>query len=72
MLEDLLLCGGVAYSVEVWRCGGASLRQDESVGPMAADGNDHIPYRDSKLTRILQQSLGGNCKTTVCVAGSNR
>ena len=24
-----------------------------------------MPYRDSKLTRILENSLGGNCKTTM-------
>ena len=28
----------------------------------------HIPYRDSKLTRILQNSLGGDAKTALLVA----
>ena len=28
----------------------------------------HVPYRDSKLTRVLQDSLGGNSKTVLIVA----
>ena len=31
------------------------------------DKAEHIPYRDSKLTRLLQESLGGNFKTTLIV-----
>lgn len=31
---------------------------------------EHIPYRDSKLTRILQESLGGNYKTSLIVTCS--
>lgn len=30
-----------------------------------AKNRSHIPYRDSKLTRILEDSVGGNCKTTM-------
>ena len=27
----------------------------------------HVPYRDSKLTRLLQESLGGNARTTLII-----
>lgn len=30
-----------------------------------ADGQRHVPYRDSKLTRLLKDSLGGNCQTVM-------
>jgi kinesin family member 5 len=30
----------------------------------------HIPYRGSKLTRILQESLGGNSRTTIVICCS--
>ena len=30
----------------------------------------HIPYRDSKLTRILTESLGGNSKTCLIITCS--
>lgn len=33
-----------------------------------SDGKStHVPYRDSKLTRILQESLGGNSRTTLII-----
>ena len=30
----------------------------------------HVPYRDSKLTRVLQESIGGNSKTSLIITCS--
>jgi len=40
------------------------------ISALTSHNSDFIPYRDSKLTRILQDSLGGNYKTTLLVTCS--
>lgn len=35
------------------------------------DGNSHIPYRESRLTRLLQDSLGGRTKTCIIATVSD-
>uniref|UniRef100_A0A4W3I5G2 Kinesin-like protein n=1 Tax=Callorhinchus milii TaxID=7868 RepID=A0A4W3I5G2_CALMI len=35
-----------------------------------AESSNYVPYRDSKMTRILQDSLGGNCRTTIVICCS--
>ena len=35
------------------------------ISALVDDHQTHIPYRDSKLTRLLQDSLGGNAKTVM-------
>ncbi|XP_075239878.1 uncharacterized protein LOC142335317 [Convolutriloba macropyga] len=40
------------------------------ISALTDDKRAHIPYRDSKLTRILQESLGGNSRTTVIICVS--
>lgn len=42
-----------------------------ALGVKEDDLNRHVPYRDSKLTRILQDSIGGNSRTVMlaCISG---
>ncbi|KAH8065367.1 hypothetical protein JL720_12782 [Aureococcus anophagefferens] len=73
------LCSVVdlAGSERVKRSGVAGKELKEAIninGSLLALGNvvaalaakkKHVPYRDSKLTRVLEGSVGGNCKTTL-------
>ena len=73
----------LAGSEKVGKTGAAGKRLEEaktinksltmlgSVITALTDGkSSHVPYRDSKLTRVLQDSLGGNSKTSLIVTCS--
>lgn len=74
-----LLFVDLAGSEKVSKSGATGLRLEESkninsslttlgmVISALSDSSSHIPYRDSKLTCILQNSLGGNSKTAVVI-----
>jgi hypothetical protein len=57
--KDLFVLGKVVSSLA-----------DQSKKQGAAAKAHHVPYRDSKLTRILRDALGGNCRTILiaCVS----
>lgn len=69
----------LAGSEKVSKTGASGLRLEEAkninsslttlgmVINSLCDGSPHVPYRDSKLTRLLMESLGGNSKTTMII-----
>ena len=36
---------------------------EQVIRALADKRRDHVPYRQSKLTHVLKDSLGGNCST---------
>ena len=36
---------------------------EQVIRALADKGRGHVPYRQSKLTHVLKDSLGGNCST---------
>ncbi|XP_016414120.1 kinesin heavy chain [Sinocyclocheilus rhinocerous] len=39
---------------------------------LSSAGSQHVPYRESKLTRALRDCLGGNCRTCLVVTVSSQ
>jgi kinesin family protein 5 len=70
----------LAGSEKVSKTGAAGLLLDEAkminkslstlgnvINALTDGKSSHVPYRDSKLTRLLQDSLGGNARTALCI-----
>ena len=70
----------LAGSEKVSKTGAAGLRLEEAkninrsltslgmvITALTEGPHTHVPYRDSKLTRVLQESLGGNSKTCLII-----
>jgi len=82
-IEGKLFMVDLAGSERVGKTGATGMRLDEAkfinkslsalgsvIKSLTEVNKTHVPYRDSKLTRILQESLGGNSKTTLVIAVS--
>ena len=68
--EKVSKTGAVGETLEEAKKINLSLSALGNVIHALTSNNEYIPYRDSKLTRILQESLGGNYKTSLIVACS--
>jgi len=68
--EKISKTGAVGETLEEAKKINLSLSALGNVIHALTSNSDHIPYRDSKLTRILQESLGGNFKTSLIVTCS--
>lgn len=63
--EKIAKTGATGILLEQAKKINLSLTQLGLVIQKLSDGQDHIPYRNSKLTHLLCESLGGNSKTTL-------
>lgn len=77
--RGILFLVDLAGSEKVSKTGASGMRLEEAkninsslttlgmVINALCDGSSHVPYRDSKLTMILTDALGGNSKTTLII-----
>jgi len=57
--------GGHAMSRELTAINSSLSALGNCIAALADRRRKHVPFRDSALTRLLQDSLGGNCRTLV-------
>ncbi|KAL0223106.1 hypothetical protein P9112_002496 [Eukaryota sp. TZLM1-RC] len=83
LIQSKLYLVDLAGSERIKKTNVSGMRQEEAkainlslsalgnvVAALADPNCKHVPYRDSKLTRLLNDSLGGNSKTTlICCVG---
>ncbi|KAJ8612152.1 hypothetical protein CTAYLR_002473 [Chrysophaeum taylorii] len=63
--ERVRISGASGVRLEESKKINASLSSLGNVIAALSEKRRHVPYRDSKLTRLLEDSLGGNCLTTM-------
>ena len=68
--EKISKTGAVGLTLEEAKKINLSLSTLGNVIHALTHKSEHIPYRDSKLTRLLKESLGGNYKTSLIVTCS--
>ena len=69
--EKISKTGATGHTLEEAKIINKSLTTLGRVINNLTDGkSSHIPYRESKLTRVLQESLGGNSKTCLIITCS--
>lgn len=70
--EKIEKTGATGITLEQAKKINLSLTQLGIVINKLSEGDSHIPYRNSKLTHLLSESLGGNSKTTLICTASRR
>jgi len=68
--ERILKTGVVGQQLEEAKKINTSLLALGQVIEALSHKRKHVPYRDSKLTRLLQNSLGGNARTAIIISAS--
>ena len=60
----------VYFATATARCTVAFVQVITALAEKSEGKRDHIPYRNSFMTQVLRDSLGGNCKTVMIATGS--